>query len=266
MMVDIPNYFERAIALLASQFQIRNPDGSPTNLQKVVKALCMEAQVLNEQQQLLITMRYLNTAEGVQLDGLGQILGLPRVPGQTDQSYREDLQFQIFVNQSNGTPEEVIFILKYLTEASKVWYDELYPAAYEMATNGLVGLDAVRFPGTNPSDLVDAIQNVSPAGVSFAALIATYNVDPFSFSSDPITEQFFVSPDPNNPTDLHPLQVDPGSGPVNFYIQRGETVDPNFGGGFAEALGNYPDYTIDPTNAGIMVEAIQTNGSVPPAP
>lgn len=258
-MVDIPNYFERAVALLASQFQIRNPDGSLTNLQKVVQALTMQAQVLNTQEQLLVTMRYLNTAQGVQLDGLGQILGLPRIAGQSDQSYREDLQFQIFVNQSNGTPEEVISILKYLTDATTVWYTELYPAAYQMATNGLT------FP-VNPSDLDQAIQNVSPAGVSFAALTATYNTNPFVFSSDPFNEQFFVAPNPADPTEIHPFQVDPGSGAVDLFIQRGETVNPNFGGAFAEALGTYPTYTIDTTGAGQLAEAIQINGSTPPAP
>ena len=266
-MVDIPNYFERAVALLASQFQIKNPDGSLTNLQKVVQALTAQAQVINTQEQLLATMRYLNTAQGVQLDGLGQILGLPRIAGQSDASYRQDLQFQIFVNQSNGRPEDVIQILKFLTDATTIWYTELYPASYQMATNGLAGLDAVLVPGTNPSDLVAEIQKVSPAGVSFAALTATYNVVPFVFSSDPFDEQFFVAPNPADPTEIHPLQVDPGSGAVDFFIQRGETVNPNLGGGFAEALGEPPNFIgVDTTGAGQLAESIQTNGSTPPAP
>ena len=195
-------------------------------------------------------MRYLNTAQGVQLDGLGQILGLERTPGESDASYREALQFQIFVNQSHGTPEEVIKILKFLTDATKVWYSEVYPAAYQMATNGLI------FP-PNPSDLVAAIQNVSPAGVHFLALTATYNTNPFVFSGDPFDEQFFVAPNPADPTELHPLQVDPGTGPVDFFIQRGETTNPDFGGGFAEAIGENPTISVDTTGAGQLAEAIQ---------
>ena len=256
-MVNIPNYFERAVALLASQFQIRNADGSLTNLQKLIQSLCGQAQVINTQQQLLQTMRYLNTAEGAQLDGLGQILGLARIPGQIDESYREDLQFQIFINGSNGTPEQLIKILKFLTDASKIWYWELYPAGYEMATNGLI------FPEP-PSDLISLIQDVSPAGVEFVVLVAIYNTNPFTFSSDPITEQLYVAPNPNDPTEINPLEVDPGSGAVDFYIQRGQTVDPNFGGGFAEALGGYPNYTIDSTGAGQLAEAIMINGNLPP--
>ena len=249
-MVDIANYYERGVALLASQFQIRNPDGSPTNLQKIIKAIASQAQKINTQQQLLQTMRYLNTAQGVQLDGLGQILGLARIPGESDASYREALQFQIFINQSHGTPEEVMKILEFVTDATKVWYDELYPAAYQMATNGLV------FP-PNPSDVASLIQSVSPAGVAFIALTATYNTNPFVFSSDPFNELFYVAPNIADPFDLHPLDVDPGSGAVPLEIQRGETNDPNFGGGFAEAIGNYPTYIIDTTGAGQLAEAIQ---------
>lgn len=101
------------------------------------------------------------------------------------------------------------------------------------------------------------MQIVSPAGVLFVALIATYNTNPVVFSSDPITEQFYVSLDPANPSNLNPFQVNPGSGAIDFYIQRGETNNPDFGGSFAEALGVYPDYTIDTTGAGQLAEAIQ---------
>ena len=135
-MVNIPNYFERAVALLASQFQLTNPGGAYTNFQKMLYAILTQAQQLNTQEQLLQTMRSIDTAQGVQLDGLGQILGLPRVPGQSDDSYREALQFQIFVNMANGTPQDVIQVLEFLTKASRVWYYEIYPAAYGLTTNG----------------------------------------------------------------------------------------------------------------------------------
>lgn len=249
-MQDIENYFQRAVSLLASQFQIRNGDGSLTNLQKVIHALSGQAQVLNEQELLLATQRYLNTAFGAQLNGLGQILGLARSSGQRDQSYREDLQFQIFVNQSNGTPEELIAILKYLTDATKIWYDEIYPAAYQLTTNGLT------FP-ENPSDLVLAMQNVSPAGIAFVGITATYNTNPFSFSSDPFTEQLYVAPNPSDRLETHPFQANPGTGAEDFYVQRGEVNDADFGGGFAEAMGTYPNYTYDNTGAGQLPEAIQ---------
>jgi len=251
-MTNILNYYDRVVALLASQFQ-SNPESGRTNFQKMLFAFCTMAQSLQTQETNLQTLRYLNTAEGVQLDGLGQILGLSRIPGQSDASYREDLLFQIFVNSSSATPEDMIYILSYLTNASKVWYREIYPASYVMATNGL------EFPVApeNPSDYVKLIQSVSPAGVEFSAIIATYNTNPFSFSSDPIINQFYVSAQPNFPSIINPLQVNAGSGAAPFYVNAGQFSDPDFGGGFAEMIGTYPNYTIDITGAGQMTEAIQ---------
>ena len=249
-MVNIPDYFERAVALLASQFQLTNPGGAYTNFQKMLYAILTQAQQLNTQEQLLQTMRSIDTAQGVQLDGLGQILGLPRVPGQSDDSYREALQFQIFVNMANGTPQDVIQVLEFLTKASRVWYYEIYPAAYGLTTNGEI------FP-PNPSDLYTAFQSVSPAAVNLVAIVATYNTNPFVFSSDPFDEQFYVNPSEIDPLQRNPFEVNPGAGLVDLYIQRGETSNPDFGGGFAEALGAYPNYTTDITGAGQFSEAIQ---------
>lgn len=256
-MVDIPNYYERAIALLASQFQIKMPDGSRTNFQKMLYAIISQFQEIQDQETLLVEMRSLNTAQGVQLDGLGQIIGLERIAGQSDESYRQALQFQIFVNQSSGTPEQVIQILKYLTQANNIYYDEFYPAAYIMTTDGL------EFPD-NPSDIVSAIQSSSPAGVEFLGVTAIYDTVPFVFSNDPFYEQLFVAPNSADPFELNPLQVDDGGGPEDFNINRGETTDPDFGGGFSEAIwDNEPTtpeiYSYDNVGAGQLAEFIQGN-------
>jgi hypothetical protein len=251
-MVDIPNFYDRAIALLASQFQIHLPDGSNTNFQNVIASLIAEAQFINTQEQALQTQRYLDTAVGKQLDGLGQILGLVRVSGQSDSSYREDLQFQIFINQSHGTPEEMISIIAYLTNASKVWYIEISPASYILMTNGTA------FPTApnSPQDLVPAMQKVSPAGVEFSTLIAIYNTVPFVFAGDTILEQFYVSIDPADPSTFNPFQVNPGSGLVDFFVNAGTTTIPSFGGYFSEAVGVYPTYVILIQGAGQLSEAI----------
>lgn len=263
-MVDIEDFYSRMVILLASQFQGTTPDGSKTNLQKILYVQSQQYQDIQTQLNLLNGFRNLNTAQGVQLDGLGEIIGLLRVTGQPDDDqiidgvqvtgYRQDLQFQIFVNNSQGTPEEVIYILSYLTKASEVWYNEVYPAAYQMSTNGL------NFPDF-PSDLVGAIQQVSPAGVNFLNIAATYNTNPFVFSSDPIDEQFFVAPNPVDPTQANPFQVEGGSGAEDLYIQRGEVINPNFGGGFAEGNTNN---SVDTTGAGQIAEAIMTGGNLAP--
>ncbi len=275
-MVDIPNYYERMIALLASQFQGATANGGLTNFQNLLYAIAHQFQDIQTQENLLNSMRELNTAQGVQLEGnvikngqnvlvgLGTILGLDRIVGQPDDDsiidgkqvtgYRQDLQFQIFVNNSQGTPEEVIYMLFYLTKATKVWYNECYPASYQMATNGLT------FPPF-PSDIVGAIQQVSPAGVDFIAVTAIYNTNPLVFSSDPIDEQFYVAPNPDDPSQSNLFQVNAGAGAENFFIQRGETVNPDFGGFFAEGNTNN---SVNEVGAGSIAEAIMTNGNIAP--
>jgi hypothetical protein len=247
-MVDITNYAQREIALLAGQFQDDSQGPTPTNLQKLIRSLCTQNQSIQTQLNMLQFERTLKKATGVQLDGLGQILGLARIDGQSDDSYREALEFQIFINSSSGTPEQSISALKSFTDADRIWYVDYFPAMYYLQTDGL------QFP-INPSDLVAAIQNLSPAGVDFEAVIATYNTVQFQFWEDPIVDPFFVNPDPLDPD----LSVQLELNTTNFlYVNSGAKT--LAGGGWFAEFGN----PIDTTGAGQLVEALQINGNVPP--
>jgi len=96
-MALITNHFERAVALLASQFRFELANGELTNLQKIIKILAEQAQDIDYVNFELETQRWLDIAVGVQLDLLGEILGLPRNIRESDDDYRERLQFQIFI-------------------------------------------------------------------------------------------------------------------------------------------------------------------------
>lgn len=252
--MKIENVYERLISLLAGQFQGSTPSGDKTNLQKVLFVVAKEIQELEDQNYLLKTMRSLNDAEGVQLDGLGEILALPRNSGESDDNYRERLKFQSFINNSNGTPEEVIKVIKFLTDASKVWYHEYYPAAYQVMTNGLT------FP-TPPQDLVTVLKGVSPASIQYVPITAIYDWIPFSFSTDPILELFYVIPDSSNPTDLVPFEVNFSATDYFLEVNRGQTENPILGGYFSEAdsLGNI----IDTEGSGQFAEVITFDGNQP---
>src|SRR5690606_9597636 len=143
----------------------------------------------------LKTERWISTAIGQQLDEIGTILGLPRIINESDEDYRERLQFQIFINTSSGTPEEVMQVLAFLTQASHVNYHDIGIAAFQLETNGL------KFPDP-PNDLNDAIFQVSPAGVNYAPIVATYDV-PISFElgGDLTDQPLYVVPDGDNPFD-----------------------------------------------------------------
>jgi len=251
-MAYISNIVDRVLALLAGQFQGTTPSGDLTNFQKLIKSFALSAQDVEDVLEELRSQRNLDTAVGVQLDGLGQILGLERNDGESDDDYRERLKFQVFINQGTGTPEEVIAILKFLTDATRVRYIEFYPAAYQMITNGTT------FPEP-PEELVTAIQMASPAGVQYVPITATYGIDvPFVFGADAEFELLYVT-DPADTSQLVNLELDTTD---LLYVNASQfSVNPE-GGGFAE----YGTPDIDTTGAGQLCEVIQYNGSVAQAP
>lgn len=253
-MKDIIDFYERAVALLASQFQGSAIGGGRTNFQKMIAALVAPCYDINTVELQLYSERWLATAVGVQLDHLGEIIGLARLPDQSDSDYREALYFQVQINGSTGTPEESIVALKFLTKATRVQYLEPYPAFYQMFTDGLPSNFSVP-----PQDLVIAISSLSPAGVQYVPITWHYNEAlVFGFSSDPIVEDFYVAPDPSDLTQVNPFHVSTdGIDDLQLQINRGQTEDNPEVGGFGE-----DDFEV--AGAGEFAEVLVINGDVAP--
>lgn len=77
----------------------------------------------------LFTERTLDASVGVQLDGLGAIVGEPR-KARTDDDYRQFIKVRILVNRSNGQIGELYAILlAMLGDTAAVGITEHYPAA-----------------------------------------------------------------------------------------------------------------------------------------
>ena len=248
-MVLITNVFERALALLASQFRGTLPNGELTNLQKVIKAVTDPAQFVQDVEWQLKTERWLDTAVGQQLDEIGIILGLTRNPGESDEDYRERLKFQIFINISNGTPEQVIAVLQFLTKSTHIWYHELPYAAYQLETNGLT------FP-VPANDLNTALKRIGPAGVNYPPITATYNVEvPFLLGQDVTPVPLWVQPSDDASSELTNLLMEPYNSIL--YVSNGTVVDDTLEGGLNEL-------TYDLAEAGQVAELIQINGNFPP--
>ena len=106
-MVKITNHVQRAIALLAGQFQQSLVDGEYNRFQRLIRAFVTSMQEIDNVDQDLKNNRSIDTSIGAQLDGLGQILGITRLPNESDDDYRERLKFQIYINKGNATPEEI---------------------------------------------------------------------------------------------------------------------------------------------------------------
>lgn len=255
----IPNVVQRSLSLLASQFRGTNEEGNLTNFQKLLKVFLESSQNIQDVINQLKTQRNIFDAVGVQLDGIGEILGLQRESGESDEDYRERLQFQTFINSGTGTPEEVIRVLAFLTNASKVGYIEYYPGAYQMSTDGTT------FPDP-PEELVTAINRASPAGIQYVPVTASYGVEkPFVFGLDFEEVPLWVT-DPNDPEELTNIELDTSE---ILYVNPANRATSRFGGGFAEAIWtNDPTtpiiYDFDTTGAGRLAEVIMRNGSQAP--
>lgn len=251
-MYDIQDFYERSKALLATQFQESKDNGEKTNLQKLIAALVVPAQDINDTLLQLQNLRWLATAQGVQLDGIGQILGLARQVGQSDADYRELLYFQVRINSSNGTPEEIIDAIKFLTKANTIQYLEPHPAFYQLFTDGLPANFSIP-----PGELVVAMNEISPAGVASVPITCSFGLSPiFSFSTDPIVEDFYVAPNPDDLAQVNPFHVSPdGILDDQFQINRGQT-EGDGEGWFAEL-----DY--DQPGAGFFAEVLVLNGNIP---
>lgn len=170
-MVDqITDHADRAKALLPEQFK-----GKP-NLEKILEIFAVHIQENETVLFDLLTGRALATAIGVQLDGLGTILGEERL-GRSDETYRSALYVRITINLSSGTPDTMIDVLSALTGASLVKFNELFPATVHMQLQGVTSI---------PANLLVNMYKVAPATVSIIITVNALSGEPLAFAGGSI--------------------------------------------------------------------------------
>lgn len=135
-------------------------DGS-SNLNALLDIAGGRFQELETQLFKLLDERHLSVAVGAQLDGLGEILDLPRKVGQTDPSYRQDLIGQAGQLSLSGEVESLIASFLDLSLATFLTVFEYYPAAILLV--GHYDADPVD-PNIDQS-IVEAMARVRAAGV-----------------------------------------------------------------------------------------------------
>ena len=111
--------------------------------------------------------RGIDSAIGVQLDRLGEIVGELRL-GRSDDAYRRALRLRIFINISKGRPSDLIYALKESTQASVVQYLEAYPASVYLYTSGF---DAYK-------GIESAMQDVAPAAIGDIPVAVSFGEKP----------------------------------------------------------------------------------------
>lgn len=140
----------RNLALLTSQYD------AATKLRAYLSSFLTQMQELEQSAFELWRNRWLDNAEGAQLDELGAMVGWPRA-GLTDGPYRQMIRVKIFLNSSKATPPHIIEAVRLVTEGTEIHYWEAYPCKVFVYSNG-----------TWPPGFETLMQGLMPAGVKFA--------------------------------------------------------------------------------------------------
>ena len=182
MTEKIDNHVEQAEDRLVTQYK------NKTNFKDIIDVFAQRDQDLEDVFDDLLNDRNLYTAEGEQLDKLGEILDTPR-QSLGDDDYRGLLFIKIGQYNSSGTIEEIINLANAFVRPEKLDYIEYFPATF-----ALYALNANLF--IPAQDIRIAILNSKCLGVRFEGII-TYIDNYFGFFDDPIANAFGDNTDPN---------------------------------------------------------------------
>jgi len=161
-------------ALVRLSQQFKNSD----NIRNILTIFTTEAANLEDVFWDTYSTTSIDTATFAQLDTWGEILNVDR-GGQTDEIFRTRLKAAIFRYVSSGKWEEVIQGFTILTNPSYVQAEEIFPAAVSLTAVGVTDPAAI-----SAAEIVEALRQLKPAGVRFAAVIVTSGT-PFVFFGDP---------------------------------------------------------------------------------
>lgn len=114
------DYAERAIAALV--YRLRKP-----RLVALVEAFAEELQVIEDTAFALVEERFLDTADGAQLDQLAAVLDATR-DGLSDEDLRARLRVRILANRSRGEGDRLLRIVALSTARGPVWLRPVFPA------------------------------------------------------------------------------------------------------------------------------------------
>ncbi len=151
------------------------------NWEKLLDVYSRQIQDLEDMFFELIEKRFIDDAVGVQLDGLGRIIGASR-NGLADEPYRVQLRVQIRINRSSGTVEDIISVVALLVAVTNTIHVRVFPpASFVVILN-----DAV--PAV-PMELVAPVGNARMGGVGTSIEFTVVDDDnTFTFASGDIAE------------------------------------------------------------------------------
>jgi hypothetical protein len=131
------------------------------NFNKLIKLFLEEVQELEVATLSVADQKNINTAIGVWLDYIGNIVGEVR-RGRNDTDYRAALLLKIAINSSDGTPNTIIDITKQYTGATNSRIIEYFTAYL---------FNILQLPESTPyTGIADLVDTIKPAGVGIVVV------------------------------------------------------------------------------------------------
>jgi hypothetical protein len=160
----VPDHGDLGVELLLWQFRDK------PRLEALLRGLLDGVQDLDDGVWAVMTERWLDTAIGEQLDGLGQIVDLART-GWADETYRALLRAQVLVLRSSGTWRDLLGILDVLgLTLTLVRTAEPGIATFQIAIGEPLDRDIAA------DDVYRLLERAKPAGVRFTFIYPTTSI------------------------------------------------------------------------------------------
>jgi len=173
----VDDHTKKALERIAYQYQ------GLSRFEKLISALISGKQDFEDNVHPFLTDRWIDSADGDQLDGLGELVGEDR-NGRLDGDYRRAIRLRAVLNAVSGQPEGVIGYLRAYSGSERIKYKESYPATVEVFVDG-DNVDA---------EVVRSVRDILPSGVALYASTAP-SLDtklPFGFSEEVGEGNYYV--------------------------------------------------------------------------
>ena len=166
--------YDRVKSLLPQQYK------DAPNLNAIIEVLSSPFEELLTVFEDIKNLLNIGDNSGAQLDLIGDIVGEKR-KGRLDVDYRKGIKFKIFKNSSKATVADVVKVLKFISDSTKVIYSDNPPASYTIYTDGT----------TLTSDIQTMMDKISAAGVS-VIVYASDGETPFIMNEVVVVDYNFV--------------------------------------------------------------------------
>ena len=167
----ITDFVDRVGELIIGQFKFKKDSPQKNNIRLFIEAFGNQVQKFEDAAKLLAETRYLDSAIGIQLDILGDVLAEDR-KSLSDEDYRKRLKFKVFVHSSHGEASVLFSAVKEVTESTMVYMLEPGLATFIVTFDGAI----------IPVDLSSLVSTVKAAGTE-VLLHATGGETPFGFGT-----------------------------------------------------------------------------------